>query len=60
MKDNMEMNCSMGNNEARSLNIPLSDLVYSQYRKDLYDAKNKLDKDPDAYLSTCGIIIRSK
>ena len=60
MKDNNEMNRNMGNNETVSLNIPLSDLQYSLYRKDLFDANNKLDNDPDAYLSTCGIIIRSK
>lgn len=42
-----------------TINIPVSDIQYSLYRKELIETGKMLEIDPNACLSKCGIIIRS-
>ena len=59
MNENTDFNRRNDNDENVTINIPISDIQYSLYRKELIETANKLEADPNAYLSQCGIIIRS-
>lgn len=59
MDENTVVNGNKNDNANVTINIPISDIQYSLYRKELIETGKKLETDPNACLSKCGIIIRS-